>query len=505
MTTPLIVRLWDKEIGRLYWDQKRHNSYFTFHPDFFQGNLDITPLSAPITSSISRYPIYGEDEPKFQKLPSFLSDSLPDAWGNLLFEQWCAEHKLPLSRITPLEKLSFIGRRGMGALEFEPEIGNSPIADTIDVRSLASLAHKIYTQRSEACIMPEESITMQALMMVGTSAGGRQAKAIIAIHPDTGEIRSGQQEGLIGYEYYLLKFGDAQWPSAEIEQAYYQMAILAGIRMMPSRLMEVEDVRHFLTQRFDRYNDASGHCQKQFTQTLAALYPEADSYERLLWVCRKLQLPEPEIKEVFRRLVFNWLGNNTDDHNKNFSFIMSREGRWHLSPAYDMTFIFNLGAHQPNKEHCLSLRGKLADVTIDDILAFAKDNGIARPKAIIKDVYDALCKFRTIAQSNHIPPEFIGIIETAIADNAIQWGLREAAQPYSPIIDPISGQHLENLHLEITYKGNYHLLANIGDRELKYVIRRGTDDHLHISLLGISGVSAELLQELATKYLIHHL
>lgn len=502
MKTPLIVRLWGKEIGRLCWDQKRHNSYFTFHPDFFKQNLDIAPLYASISSPTSRFPIYGEDEPKFQKLPSFLSDSLPDAWGNLLFEQWCSEHKLPLSHVTPLEKLSFIGRRGMGALEFEPEIGHSPVSDTIDVRSLASLAQKIFTQRSEVRILPEESVTMQALMMVGTSAGGRQAKAIIAIHPVTGEIRSGQQDGLLGYCYYLLKFGDPQWPSAEIEQTYFELATQAGIRMMPSKLLEVENVRHFITERFDRQNDAVGKCEKVYTQTLAALYPEADSYERLLWVCRKLQLPEPEMKEVFRRMVFNWLANNTDDHSKNFSFIMTREGKWHLSPAYDMTFIFNHGAHQPNKEHCLSVRGKVTDLTIDDMLAFAKDNGITRPMATIQEVYEALRSFRSKAEANHVPAEFVGIIASALADNAAAWNLCEPLHGHTQLQNPETGSVLSNIRIESTYKGNYHLLAESASRELKYIIRRGTEDHLRISLLGISAIPSEMLEELARKYLL---
>lgn len=207
------------------------------------------------------------------------------------------------------------------------------------------------------------------------------------------------------------------------------------------------------------------------------------------------------MKEVFRRLVFNWLANNTDDHNKNFSFIMSKDGRWHLSPAYDMTFIFNHGAHQPNREHCLSLRGKLVDVTMEDILTFARDNGIARPKAIIQEIYDALTKFRSLAEDNHVPTAFIGIIETAITDNAIRWGLREPVLGNLEILNPDTGLGLSNIHIESTYKGNYHLLANYGTRELKYIIRKGTEDHLRISLLGISGISSEMLRELAKKYL----
>lgn len=266
--------------------------------------------------------------------------------------------------------------------------------------------------------MPEESITMQSLLTVGTSAGGRQPKAIIAIDRNTGEIRSGQVPGLDNYDYCILKFGDSQYSSAELEMTYYEMAKAAGITMMPSELYPVDGNNHFLTKRFDREGNTKLH-----TQTLAAICPEANSYEQLMSVCRKLRLPESDCIEVFRRMVFNVLANNTDDHNKNFSFIMSQDGKWRLSPAYDITYIIDRGGFLPNEDHCLYIRGKFQEITRDDILQFAKNNGIRRPDAIIKDVADSLKKFRPIALRYGVNKQWIGRVETTIINHLMAWGV----------------------------------------------------------------------------------
>jgi serine/threonine-protein kinase HipA len=218
-------------------------------------------------------PVWGEDAKIYQKLPAFVADSLPDAWGNQLFDLWRQQNHLSNSDITPLDKLSFIGKRGMGALEFQPELSHERKTEKIDMKSLTELAERIYNERENAHILPEETVTMQSLLTVGTSAGGRQPKAIIAINKDTGEIRSGQIGGLQGHDYYLLKFGHFKYSSAELEMTYYELATKAGIRMMPSRLYAVDGNNHFITQRFDREGDRKLHAQ-----TLAAICPEADSY-----------------------------------------------------------------------------------------------------------------------------------------------------------------------------------------------------------------------------------
>ena len=286
------------------------------------------------------------------------------------------------------------------------------------MKSLVELAQRIFAEREDALIMPEESITMQSLLTVGTSAGGRQPKAIIAIDRNTGEIRSGQVPGLDNYDYCILKFGDSQYSSAELEMTYYEMAKAAGITMMPSELYPVDGNNHFLTKRFDREGNTKLH-----TQTLAAICPEANSYEQLMAVCRKLRLPESDCIEVFRRMVFNVLANNTDDHNKNFSFIMSQDGKWRLSPAYDITYIIDRGGFLPNKDHCLYIRGKFRGITRDDILQFAKNNGIRRPDAIIKDVADSLKKFRPIASRYGVNKQWIGRVETTIINHLMAWGV----------------------------------------------------------------------------------
>lgn len=497
MSSILKVILRDEEIGRLAWDNRRHTSYFTYNPDFVTKGLEVSPLKASIKSFGMGMPVWGESERLYQKLPAFLADSLPDAWGNQLFECWRRENRLSASDITPLEKLSFIGKRGMGALEFEPETGRKTTTDKVDIQSLVELSSRIFEQRENARILPEESLTLQSLISVGTSAGGRRPKAILAVNRETGEIRSGQVAGLDGYDYCILKFGDERYCSAELEMTYYEMASKAGIRMMPSRLIEVEGKRHFLTQRFDRNGDKKVH-----TQTLAAIWPEADSYEQLLWVCRKLRLPEGDLDEVFRRMVFNHLANNTDDHSKNFSFIMDEQGTWRLSPAYDMTYIIDINGYLPNHDHCIFTCGKLSSITFRDILDFAKTNGIRRPEKTIKEVANAINDFRTLATRHGVSTEWIGRIETCLQEHLADWGLSERKACIFSYTDK-DGRTIENAHLEQALKGNIHLYATINGKEFKYVLRKNTADYQSILDHGLSHLTQEYMEILVEKYLIN--
>ena len=483
------------EIGRLAWHENRHLSYFLYNPEFLKGDLDVAPLAASIRHPLSSRAIFGETERIYQKLPSFIADSLPDAWGNRLFEEWRKDNHLSERSVTPLEKLAFIGRRGMGALEFVPEIERGPMVDHVDIKALADLAEKIAIERENVRIMPEESLTLQSLIAVGTSAGGRQPKGIIAIDRETGEIRSGQADIEPTLDYYLLKFGDKERSSAELEQTYYEMALAAGINMMESRLIEVEGTKHFLTKRFDR--DKTG---KLHTQTLAAMDPEADSYEKLLVVCRKLHLPEVDCQEVFRRMVFNILANNTDDHHKNFTFIMNRQGTWRLSPAYDMTYIFDTGGYLPNKEHCLMIGGKLRDITHEDIIAFAGDTGIRAPESIIRKVAAAVASFRQLAEKNIVKSEWIGRIESCLSEHLDLWGFEPPKSNFT--FDSLSGHHIANAHIEQQFKGNYLLQATIDSRPLKYIIRKGTPEHDAITKTGLSNLTEEMMKELTERYLL---
>ena len=494
-TRNLKVMLWGREVGRLSFDLRHRLPYFEYNRDWIESGLDISPLDASIKLPQNLRPIYGASEKIYQKLPPFLADSLPDSWGNALFEQWRMQQGNRVGEMTPLDKLAFIGKRAMGALEFEPETSDFMSKDTLNLKALIELANLIYTQREDAHINLEESLTMQALITVGTSAGGRQPKAIIAINRETGDIRRGQVNDLKGYEYCILKFGIRERSTAELEMAYYDMATMAGIQMMPCWLMDVEGEKHFVTKRFDRDGERKLHMQ-----TLAALYPEADSYERLLWVCRKIRLAESESEKVFRRMVFNILANNTDDHNKNFSFLMDEQGHWWLSPAYDMTYIFNSGGFLPEMQHCLMVRGKLADITLEDVMSLAAENGIRKAKAIINEVADAIKAFRPLAELHGVQERWIAAVENTLQRNLEAWGLSEPTT-ISGYTDG-SGRKIENIRIEQQFKGNYHLLATIDGREYKYIIRKGTPEHDEITAHGLSNMTEEMMKDLVEKFLI---
>ncbi len=494
MIKALKVILWGEEVGRLAWDERRKLSYFMYNDEFVKKGLNISPLVAPIDMVRTLMPVWGEDAKIYQKLPSFVADSLPDAWGNQLFDLWRQQNRLANAEITPLDKLSFIGKRGMGALEYQPELSHVRKPEKVDMKSLADLAARIYDERENVKILPEESITMQSLLTVGTSAGGRQPKAIIAINKESGEIRSGQIGGLKEYDYYLLKFGDSQYSSAELEMTYYEMATIAGISMAHSELYSVEGKNHFITKRFDREG-----AEKKHTQTLAAMYPDANSYEHIIEVCRKLHMPETDCQEVFRRMVFNILANNTDDHNKNFSFIMQKDGSWRLSPAYDITYVWDNGGFLPSEHHCLYIRAKLSGITRNDVIQFAHDNGIRRPDAIIQQVADALSQYRPIAVRNGVSNELIGRVEKTIIDHLRAWGLKEP-QETEVFYDKV-GRKIENFRIEQQFKGNYLLQAIVDGKNWRYIIRKGTPEHEQLTEMGIANVTGERLEEIVMMVL----
>ena len=496
MVQSLKVILWGEEIGRLAWDARRRLSYFMYNPTFLKKGLNISPLVAPVDGVRGLTPIWGEEAKIYQKLPAFVADSLPDAWGNQLFDLWRQQNHLSNADITPLDKLSFIGKRGMGALEFVPEVSRERRVEKIDIKSLASLAERIFTERENARILPEESITMQSLLTVGTSAGGRQPKAIVAINRKNGEVRSGQISGLEDFDYCLIKFGNSQYCSAELEMTYYKLATMAGINMMPSELYQVDGNNHFMTKRFDRKDGKKVH-----TQTLAAINPDADSYEQLIAICRKLHLPETDCYEVFRRMVFNVLANNTDDHNKNFSFIMNEDGTWRLAPAYDITYIFDSGGFLPNEDHCMYIRAKLRGITRDDVIQLAKDNGIRRPDAIIRDIVKAIKQFRVVATKYGVAEQWIGRIETTIADHLKSWGELEAITCSTGEF-VINGHTVKNIRMEQAYKGNFHLLAEINGQERKFVIGKNKEEFSLIESIGIANLSSDQLKGMMEKYFV---
>lgn len=335
----------------------------------------------------------------------------------------------------------------------------------IDIQSLYGLSLKILNQREELAIPQVEELTMQALLSVGTSAGGRQMKAILAINPKTGEIKSGQVDGLEEYEYYIMKFEDDAVPTSEIEMAYHEMAVQCGIMMEKCQLLTVEGVNHFLTRRFDRKKGRKIHMQ-----TLAAINPEATSYEELFDTCRELRLSDREIEELYLRAAFNVLANNTDDHNKNFSFLLEEGGTWKLSPAYDITFIFNRYGTGPETDHCLSIAGKYRDITRTDLIELAKENGIRNPEGLITRVAEVLKDYSAISTKYNIEPRWNNLVKTSLQHNLTKFGFGEPQDKEETITDSF-GRRFTDVNLTINTKGNYEMRVTIDGKPQRRFIR----------------------------------
>ena len=461
----LKVILWGQEIGRLVYDSATRRIYFMYNPKL--GNIpDIAPLlSSPKNRNIF-LPVYGDERPLYQGLPPFIADSLPDSWGNTLFDKWVKDNRIPRNKVTPLYKLMFIGTRGMGALEYEPYAEDLTHNRKIDIKSLYDMSLNILEDRDKTVLNSNEELTLQALLAVGTSAGGRQMKAIVAINGKTGEIRSGQTDNLDGFDYYILKFGDNSMPIAEIETAYFNMAVAAGITMEECRLLSVDGINHFLTKRFDR---ASG--KKIHMQTLAAINPEASSYEDLVATCRELSISESEIEELYRRMVFNVMTNNTDDHNKNFAFLLEENGKWQLAPAYDITFIFNINGTGPNIERRLSICGKTSSITKADLLDFAKQNGIKNANSMITRVAEAIKDFNRLATEYGITQPWRSIIQKTLTENLIAFGYQEKEDEVYSSFNDLFGRTIDNLSLAVNSKGHIEVSALINGKRNRRFIR----------------------------------
>ncbi len=464
----LVVKLWDKELGILVHEPEKNLIYFMFNPALHE-RPDVAPLTNPKTQWNPNLPVYGQSGRVYQGLPPFIADSLPDAWGNRLFDQWVKKNRIPRHRITPLYKLMFIGKRGMGALEFEPAAHELELSQAVDIKNLYNLSLDILADRQSVALNILNGPTLQTLLAVGTSAGGRQMKAIVAIDSATGTIRSGQTECPAEYEYYIVKFGEPGIPLAEIEVICYEMATEAGIDMEKCSLLKVEDTNHFLTKRFDRKNGKKIH-----VQTLAALNPNATSYEDLMETARKLNLSESELREIFRRMIFNVMLNNTDDHNKNFSFLLEENSEWHIAPAYDITFIFNRYATGPQPERCMSLYGKITDITLEDLKYFAKDNGIQNAGTVITKVAKALMKFPQLADKYALSSTWRHIIQTTLHNNLIRFGFINTPATSVTQYD-LYGRKIENINVSVNAKGLFELSLFLDGKRRRKFFRPDTE------------------------------
>jgi serine/threonine-protein kinase HipA len=373
-----------------------------------------------------RFPALAEES--FAGLPGLLADSLPDRYGNALIDAWLATQGRDPGSFDAVERLCYIGQRGMGALEFRPATGPRPTkSHDIDVAALAKLANEVLAQRADlaaSLAKPEQERTLKEILRVGTSAGGARAKALIALNPDTEEVRSGQLDVDPGFEHWILKFDGIEDSTRDlgasrgygaIEWAYSRMAVAAGIEMTECRLLTENGRRHFMTRRFDRTADGG----KLHMQSLAGLshldyrQPGANSYEQAFQVIRRLGLPRSAVEQQFLRMTFNVVARNQDDHVKNIAFLMDRDGRWSLSPAFDVVYAYNPTGRWTSA-HQMSINGKRDDITRSDLRQVAELVSIKRSRAdeLIARATEAAEAWPDLAASVDIPPERIEAIRT---------------------------------------------------------------------------------------------
>ena len=413
------IKIWNELVGAVLWDDARKVAVFEYDKQFLKKDINLAPLTMPVTEAKKVYSFAGLPKETYKGLPGMLADSLPDRFGNNLIDTWLTRQGKDRSQFTAVDRLCYVGRRGMGALEYEPT--NHPLDGTsksIEIEALTKLAISVLEQREQiSANISANDHALQEIIRVGTSAGGARAKAVLAIHPETGEVRSGQVDTQGGFEHWLLKFdgvtnkelGDPAG-YGQIEYAYFLMAKACGIEMMPSKVYKESGRTHFLTQRFDRVEG-----QKIHMQTLCGLAhydyndPVSYSYEQLFEVMRRLRLPFVQAEEMYRRMIFNVIARNQDDHTKNFGFLYDMEQGWRLSPAYDLTYAYN-PTNIWLKQHQLSINGKRDQFTEKDLLDFGEEMNIKSRKEIFEQVVEGISRWEHFATEAEISKEKANVL-----------------------------------------------------------------------------------------------
>ncbi|MDE2232409.1 MAG: type II toxin-antitoxin system HipA family toxin [Candidatus Omnitrophica bacterium] len=415
------IRLWQQTVGAVAWNKQRGLAGFEYDPAFVKKGLELAPLMMPLGKNI--YTFSGLKEATFHGLPGMLADALPDRFGNRLIELWLAQHGRTLDTFNPVERLCYIGVRGMGALEFKPAYEpHSTASVPLEVAELVDLANRILKSKRKlsANFIHDKHEAIKSIIRVGTSAGGNRAKAVIAWNPKTGRIRSGQVDVPAGFEPWILKFDGVSddilgttGGYGRIEYAYYKMAVKAGIRMNPCRLLEEGGRAHFMTRRFDR----DGHNEKIHMQSLCAMahydFNAAGeySYEQAFNVILRLNLGHETMQEMYRRMVFNVLARNQDDHTRNIAFLMDQNGSWRLAPAFDLIWAYNPDGIWTNR-HQMSINGKRDGFTWSDLEAPARQYDIRQAAKIREGVVSAVAQWPQFARSAGVDEKTIKAIRT---------------------------------------------------------------------------------------------
>ena len=417
------VVLWGSVIGAVTWLEDREVGVFQYAPDFLHSGIQLAPLMMPLGEFPFEFPALARNT--FKGLPGLLADSLPDKYGNAIIDAWLASQGRTAASFHPVERLCYVGSRGMGALEFQPATLGPPTSKrAVEVAKLVELANQILDERARLGGVfsgDDDRETINDILRVGTSAGGARAKAILAWNPETNEFRSGQVNAGSGFEYWLMKFDGITSSSdtevatpkgyGKIEYAYHLMAVEAGIEMAACRLHHEGGRSPFMTKRFDR--SAGGG--KRHMQSLGAIahydyrQPASYSYEQAIQVIRRLGLPRKDMEQLVLRAIFNVIGRNCDDHVKNIAFLMNRRGEWRLSPAFDISYAWNPSGEWTSR-HQMSINGKRDGFELEDLLALAKTADIKRARA--KQMVDR------IIEAVHHWPDFAG--EAGVNDARIK-------------------------------------------------------------------------------------
>lgn len=412
------INLYGRQIGSVRWDVVRNIASFEYADSFIAKGIEPSPILMPVRPGrVYSFSDIGHET--FKGLPGMLADSLPDTYGTVLFERWLSLTGRQSGN--PVESLCFLGTRCMGALEFEPVLDTPYNLDAkFEINALVDVAVEALSQKEEfgTNLAEDKKAAIAEIVRLGTSAGGQRAKAIIAYNKETGEVRSGQIEAPEGFDYYILKLdgvtAEAGFRETQnfgrLEYSFSKLVNACGIDMTECSLIEENGRAHFLTKRFDRNGTEKIHMQ-----TLCAIahydyrMPRAYSYEQAFNVMRALRLSYSELQEMFRRMVFNVVVRNQDDHTKNISFLMDKSGKWHLSPAYDIGFAYNPNGGWTSM-HQMSINGKFDDFTGNDLLEFARKNNIKNASEIIDSVKENASQWPIIAKECGVPQMMIDVI-----------------------------------------------------------------------------------------------
>ena len=425
------VKIWGELVGAVSWDEKTGLASFEYDPKFKKLNWELTPLKMPINSSkkVITFPELRKNKnaefDTFKGLPGLLADVLPDKYGNQLINMWLAQQGRPQDSMNPVEMLCFIGSRGMGALEFEPTtIKESKKPFSIEIKSLVDIAQEMLSKRETFTtnLQKDEEKSLVEILKIGTSAGGARPKAVIAYNEKTGEVKSGQTKAPNGFEHWLIKLdgvSDVQLGASKgygrVEMAYYNMAIACGIDMMSSKLLEENGRAHFMTKRFDR----EGGETKHHIQTFCAIkhfdfnLVNSFSYEQLFQTMRELKLSYQDTEQMFRRMAFNVIARNCDDHTKNFSFRLKKEGKWELAPAYDICHAYRPGSEWVS-QHALSINNKRKDITKEDLVVIGDSIKCKKSSCIIEEINETINQWNKFANEVKVAPELCDSISKTL-------------------------------------------------------------------------------------------